>query len=244
MDFIFDEALKVRSVMSKRIVSCPPTATLDIIVEIMVQKKIRSVVIRDGKGPAQGIVTTKDILRNIERKGPKALGLIAERVMSSPLVECTPGDFVETAVDIMNSNDITRLVVVEDGKLVGFLSEKDILHTIPILVRQRFMVNHPASAGDLSLSVMKGNPRKTEEYHRPIPKVEDTTTKSDRGSSDGSMFASAFPGSKEEADRTMPAREDGFSWTCDVCGKEVEEPTIVGKQLLCRSCSSFGKGFI
>jgi CBS domain-containing protein len=51
-------------------------------------------------------------------------------LMKTDMVTAAPGETVAHAAYAMSSNGIGALVVVDDGKLVGFLSERDVLKRV------------------------------------------------------------------------------------------------------------------
>jgi predicted transcriptional regulator len=57
----------------------------------------------------------------------KAHGLVAEDVMSAPVITILPGMPVEEIAHLMAERQIKRVPVVEHGKLVGIVSRGDVL---------------------------------------------------------------------------------------------------------------------
>ncbi|WP_429933625.1 CBS domain-containing protein (plasmid) [Agrobacterium vitis] len=57
----------------------------------------------------------------------KAFGQDVGEVMSSPAVIVEPGTTVEAAADLMARNNIKRLPVIRDGKVVGIVTRSDIM---------------------------------------------------------------------------------------------------------------------
>jgi CBS domain-containing protein len=57
----------------------------------------------------------------------KAHGLVAEDVMSQPVLTILPGTPVEEIAHLMTERNIKRLPVVEDDRLVGIVSRADVL---------------------------------------------------------------------------------------------------------------------
>ena len=53
-----------------------------------------------------------------------------EDAMSPDPITCGPDDTVEAVATLMHDNDISRVPVVEDGKLVGIVARGDILRAI------------------------------------------------------------------------------------------------------------------
>ena len=62
------------------------------------------------------------------------MGTNVEQIMISPVVTVSPEDDIETAIKIMKeestSGILNQLPVVEDGKLVGIISDGDIIQKI------------------------------------------------------------------------------------------------------------------
>ncbi|MCR2820842.1 CBS domain-containing protein [Lederbergia panacisoli] len=71
-----------------------------------------------------GVITDRDIvLRCIAEKNPPSSKV--EEVMSSHLVTVTPDTTTQEAASIMAKEQIRRLPVVEDGRLVGIVALAD-----------------------------------------------------------------------------------------------------------------------
>ena len=97
------------------------------VAEIMVKKKISSVIVIDKKTKPVGIVTQKDLVRRVCLKDISASRFTVEEIMSSPLITIMAYDSVDTASRIMTRNQIKHLVVLEDdNRICGLLSVTDI----------------------------------------------------------------------------------------------------------------------
>jgi len=94
----------------------------------MVKWNIGSVVVVKGGKPV-GIVTERDISRNVA-KGARTLKNQVKSVMSSPLIAVSPNEGIQSAMTIMLKNRVRRLPVIEKEKLVGILTERDILRWV------------------------------------------------------------------------------------------------------------------
>ncbi len=77
-----------------------------------------------------GIVTERDIVRHIATK-LIAIQAPVEDVMSRPLVTVRPETSLADAIQIMQSKNFRRLVVVDNsGKIMGIITDKDIFRAI------------------------------------------------------------------------------------------------------------------
>jgi len=114
--------------MSTKLVMVKATDPVGKALRAMVRRKMGSVIVVE-KGKPVGILTERDISRRVA-KTQSLRGLIVKKVMSRPLVTIGPSLDVWEAVEQMVRKDIRRLVVVDGDKLVGMVTEKDILRWV------------------------------------------------------------------------------------------------------------------
>ena len=86
-----------------------------------------------GDGKLVGIITATDVGHNLILDKYE-LGTNVEQIMISPVVTVSPEDDIETAIKLMKegsaSGILNQLPVVENGKLVGIISDGDIIQKI------------------------------------------------------------------------------------------------------------------
>ena len=99
----------------------------------MKSERVGSIIITEN-GKAIGILTESDILRKIVAEEKDASKISVEEVMSSPPITISPDARIEEAIRIMGRENIRRLPVVENGKLVGMITERDIMQASPMLI--------------------------------------------------------------------------------------------------------------
>ena len=99
----------------------------------MKSERVGSIIIAEN-GKAIGILTESDILRKIVAEEKDAAKISVEEIMSSPPITIDINAPVEDAIRIMGKKNIRRLPVVEDGKLVGMITERDIMQASPMLI--------------------------------------------------------------------------------------------------------------
>jgi len=115
----------------------PITASTDEIVmniaETMKKNDIGSMLIVDGE-KLVGIITSEDLIKRIilPKRDPEKT--TAKEIMTTKLITVSPDDDLEDAVKIMIDNGIKRLPVVDDGKLVGILTDGDVMRISPKLI--------------------------------------------------------------------------------------------------------------
>ncbi len=97
------------------------------VAQMMIKKRVGSVIIIDKKSHPIGIITERDIVKRVCLKNVAASRIKLEEIMSAPLITIMSYDSLDTASRIMVKNNIKRLVVLEeDNKITGLLSVTDI----------------------------------------------------------------------------------------------------------------------
>ncbi|MEC7465051.1 MAG: CBS domain-containing protein [Pseudomonadota bacterium] len=74
-----------------------------------------------------GIITERDVIEDISLKGPEHLHSKIQDIMSSSIVKVSPGNTTDEALNMMIDNQIRHLAVMENEKLLGVVSMRDIV---------------------------------------------------------------------------------------------------------------------
>jgi len=115
-------------VMSSPVTTMKASDALAVAAKKMVKQNIGSVVVLEGKEPV-GIITERDITRQVV-KGNSVLKKSAKKTMSKLRVTASPQMSVQQAFELMLKNEVRRLPVLSDGKLVGIVTEKDLMRWV------------------------------------------------------------------------------------------------------------------
>ena len=116
----------VSTIMSTKVVTVKTTDKVAKALGLMVRHKIGSVIVLDKAKPV-GILTERDISTRVA-KGQNLKTMPLKNAMSKPLVTALPSMEIEDAVAEMVRKDIRRLPIVEGDKLVGMVTERDIMY--------------------------------------------------------------------------------------------------------------------
>ncbi|CDG65367.1 MAG: hypothetical protein PWQ15_310 [Methanobacterium sp.] len=128
--------LKVKDVMSKEVVTVPPTEDVVFAFEKLMKHKISSLPVVDEDEKLVGIVTATDLGHNLILD-KYALGTTVEEVMVKQVVYVSPEDDLATAVRKMHeygSDDgiINQLLVLDNHDLAGIVSDGDIIRSLKV----------------------------------------------------------------------------------------------------------------
>ena len=90
-------------------------------------KNIGAAVVRDPHGAVIGIISERDIIRNIAANGERALEMLVRDVMTSDVISCKATDTISEVMKVMTVNRFRHLPVIEDGELKGIVSIGDVV---------------------------------------------------------------------------------------------------------------------
>jgi len=103
-------------------------------IEKMVDRRIRSLLVRfSGKDTDHGVVTARDIVFKVLGKGVDPTSIKVSSIASRPIV-CVDRDVtIAEAAALMEKSHVARLIVCENGNIVGVISLLDIMAATLIL---------------------------------------------------------------------------------------------------------------
>ena len=136
--------MKVRDVMTKEVVSVHAGSALTAAATLMVQKKVSGVPVLDVHEKLVGVLTEADFLSamNLEqsnvtdaletvvrkRRARKGMGTIVDDIMTRSPITIREDESLRTAVTLMDTNRIKRLLVTDDDSRVrGVVSRADLI---------------------------------------------------------------------------------------------------------------------
>ena len=124
---------KVKEIMTTDVVTT--TSDIDVVYafEKLMKHKISSLPVVEGD-ELIGIITATDVGHNLILDKYE-LGTQVEEIMVTSVVTISPEDTIETAINIMKEGDsssgiFNQLPVVENDKLVGIISDGDIIKEV------------------------------------------------------------------------------------------------------------------
>jgi CBS domain-containing protein len=94
--------------------------------KIMRDRDATSILVLINDQPA-GIVTEKDILYKIAAEDLPASKVMLKKIMSSPIVTISSDAPLTEAIKLMAKHHIRRLLVTQNGKAMGMLSQRSII---------------------------------------------------------------------------------------------------------------------
>lgn len=125
--------IPVSEVMSHKPITISPNSQVLSAAKLMVKKDISFLPVVEGR-LLVGLITEGDILRKVfvKKKNPKKTKV--KDIMVKNPISVSPDDDVSTVAKLMNEKEITKMPVAEGGKIVGCLTEKDLLKVEPGII--------------------------------------------------------------------------------------------------------------
>ncbi len=118
--------MKISELMSSRVVSIEPDATVSAAARLLRQANVGALPVCDMRRRLRGIVTDRDIVTRCVAAGADPEQTPVREIMSRGVVTCAPAEELSAAVKRMGEDQVRRLPVLEDGRLVGIVTLCDL----------------------------------------------------------------------------------------------------------------------
>lgn len=123
--------ISVRDFMTKKVITFRPDTRIEVAIDTLVKNEISGASVVDGKGRLVGIVSEKDCLRilanGVYHHEP---GGTVEEYMTEAVVSIHADTDIFTVADLFLKNIYRRMPVVEEGRVIGQVSRRDVLRAI------------------------------------------------------------------------------------------------------------------
>ncbi|WP_440946397.1 CBS domain-containing protein [Methanosarcina sp. T3] len=120
------ENVLVKDIMTKSVVTVPSSMNIDELVQFMFEKKHMGYPVVDG-GSLKGIVTFTDIQRvsTLDRPVTRVSDIMTRDIISVP-----SNAQASDALKLVTARNIGRVLVIDNGDLIGVLSRTDLVRTL------------------------------------------------------------------------------------------------------------------
>lgn len=115
--------IKVKSIMTKEVITIHPDARIVEAANLMLSKSVSSLVVVDKNKPV-AIVSEEDIIKGVLYKKTKV-----KDVMDKEFISISPLTKFSEISKVLKEEKIKRFPVVENDKLIGLITETDIIET-------------------------------------------------------------------------------------------------------------------
>jgi CBS domain-containing protein len=109
------------------VVTVAPGDTVAHTLSVLEAHDIGAVVVSPDRVHVEGILSERDIVRELARQGSAALDGTVATIMTREVYVCEPGDTIAELMSQMTDRRIRHLPVVVDGQLKGIISIGDVV---------------------------------------------------------------------------------------------------------------------
>src|SRR4029450_8206859 len=102
-------------------------------VRLMREHDVGGLPVCDSTGRVVGMISDRTVLMALGTSGPRwARSVTAGSLVDGDAVTVSPDEYASWALELMSVHRVRRLPVVEDGRLVGILTQTDLARTMPV----------------------------------------------------------------------------------------------------------------
>ena len=116
---------QIRDLMQKNVITIEHDKTAHDAACLISEKDISFLVIMKDDIPI-GVLTESDFVKRLSARDKKASDVIISEIMSNKFRWVNPETEIEDAIQKMLNNNIRRLLILDDNKLVGVLTQTDL----------------------------------------------------------------------------------------------------------------------
>ncbi len=118
--------MPVKEIMTREVVAIDIKSDVPQLAKKMLELNVGSIIITDNNRPV-GIITERDIVKKIISNNRRPNDISIKELMTTPLITIPVTEDVTDAMQKMVKLQIRRLPVVESAKLVGIVTDMDLI---------------------------------------------------------------------------------------------------------------------
>jgi len=136
-----EQAIQVQDFMTRNLYTFTPNDSMHNVINTLVSKGISGAPVIDEKGDLCGVISEGDCLKQVVRgkylNTPEMIGTVGEYMTPNPTCVAPNENIMEVAKKFLELR-IRRFPVLENGKLVGQISQRDVMAAIQNLEHERW----------------------------------------------------------------------------------------------------------
>lgn len=109
------------------VLTVAPTKSISEAAALLSEKRIGSLVVSEDGKKVLGIVSERDIVRELGRRGATCLSETVADLMTREIVTCDKSDKADEVLTKMTKGRFRHMPVVEDGEMVGLITLGDVV---------------------------------------------------------------------------------------------------------------------
>ena len=95
--------------------------------KLLSEKRIGAIVVTDEAGAVQGIMSERDIVRELGRRGAGCLNDKVNSLMTKEMISTAPEETTDHVLKTMTDGRFRHMPVMKDGEMIGLISIGDVV---------------------------------------------------------------------------------------------------------------------
>jgi CBS domain-containing protein len=136
-----EQAIQVKDFMTTRLITFKPDDSMNTVIDTLVEKGISGAPVVDENDELCGVISEGDCLKQVVRgkylNSPTEVGFVKDYMTKVPIFVSPNDNIMEIAQKFLNLR-LRRFPVLDNGKLVGQISQRDVMAAIQNLEHERW----------------------------------------------------------------------------------------------------------
>ncbi len=130
---VMSELLKASDIMTPELRYVDKSSTIKYAATRMINEGIGALLVTEENSPI-GIITKRDVIWAVmfEKRDPEKETV--EKIMSSPIITVDSDASIKEVIEVMTRNNISHLPVREGDKIIGIISDYDLVEALSDLI--------------------------------------------------------------------------------------------------------------
>lgn len=109
------------------IITMKPTDTVRTAVDVLSKHRIGAVIVSRDNAMVDGILSERDIVRALGKRGTASLELQVQELMTSEVIGCHPEDTAMSVMEKMTNGRFRHMPVIDANRMIGVISIGDVV---------------------------------------------------------------------------------------------------------------------
>ncbi len=109
------------------VITVTPGTSVAELAHVLSVRKIGAVVVSPDGTQVAGIVSERDVVRELGKRGPSCLADTVDSLMTTKIISCTPQETTHDVLQKMTDGRFRHMPVMEGAAMVGFISIGDVV---------------------------------------------------------------------------------------------------------------------
>ncbi len=117
----------LKSKGTEGVITVSPGTSVEAAAAVLSEKRIGSVVVSGDGTDCVGILSERDIVRELGKRGPGCMADTVDDMMTKVIETCEQGDDAEAVLGRMTEGRFRHMPVISDGAMIGIITLGDVV---------------------------------------------------------------------------------------------------------------------